>query len=624
MATGFRSLAVLFAALGCLPRGLAWYRELPTCLDEFQPFVPVGCFDNGEPGGQEALSMKTEISVTGMTTEICVAECKGNGFRYAGLAWYGNCYCGQTVDTAMVDSSQCSLPCDGNKTQACGGDTQINVYQDPTFLPVEETTVDEYVALGCYTDGSSLGKALFYQQDMASTADVTTEACLGACLKGGFPFAGTEYSQECYCGVVLGNDTAQVDAGECAMPCTGNSSQVCGGPDRLSLYVARDLQSLEPCGYEPPANSSSIPSTASTTTSSSWASSQPPTSTTISANVTYSFSQFPSVPSSSSWRVTSSSFPTYSATLTTSVSSSVVSSSRLSTTSTTPKPISSTTSSAPVCTATTVTPPTCEYGCGKWCSSPLPDWTDGAGCLTAWSSCSLQVAACFATAGWPDAMNCFNFLEWCGAISTYCGKSSSSGSSSKSDCLAKNPPSGGKPSTTSTSVYPCPTTTVSSSSTKASSSITSTTSSYPVPTPTGGCKQPTNSQYSYSESNPVGGIALPVMTCNNLQSDYLAGNIFKLYTDSDSRKCASYPRSQCEHACSDACRAQYDDCQYTYAEGCRVGGKVSGKTYGGGGDHFSESYESASTRCTWQYLDCLDLNHGITGDGKCTKYGGGW
>lgn len=75
----FRNIVVL-AALSCLPRGLAWYRELPSCLDEFQPFVQVGCFDNGEPGGQEALSMKTELSVTGMTVETCVAECKGPSY----------------------------------------------------------------------------------------------------------------------------------------------------------------------------------------------------------------------------------------------------------------------------------------------------------------------------------------------------------------------------------------------------------------------------------------------------------------------------------------------------------------------------------------------------------------
>ncbi|KAI4597013.1 hypothetical protein KJ359_004924 [Pestalotiopsis sp. 9143b] len=617
----FRNIVVL-AALSCLPRGLAWYRELPSCLDEFQPFVQVGCFDNGEPGGQEALSVKTELSVTGMTVETCVAECKGNGFRYAGLAWYGNCYCGQTVDTAMLDAGQCSLPCDGNKTEVCGGDTAVNVYQDPTFLPVADATVDEYVALGCYTDGSSLGKALFYQQAMADTSAVTTEACLTRCLAGGFPFAGTEYARECYCGVVLGNDTAAVDAAECAMPCTGNSSQVCGGPDRLSLYVARDLQSLEPCGYEdvPGGNSSTTSSSAYATASSSSSEVSSPssslqTSTPASVTTTAYPSSYSASPSSSTVPIppasTTSSSPssTYSATLTTSVTKSGSS--------------SSTTSSAALCTATTITPPTCEYTCGKWCSSPLPDWTDGAGCLTAWSSCAIQTAACFAGAGWPDAMDCFGFLEWCGSVQAYCGGTCKGSKCGKSDCLAKNPPQGGqKPSSTSMSEYPCPTTVTSSTTSKASSTPVT---SYPVPTPTGACKQPSNPWYNYAPGSPVGGIALPAMTCNNLAAQHAAGAVLKLYTDSDSRKCASYPRSGCGMACADACRAQYDQCQGTYAAGCLVNGWAGGKSYGGSGDRFGlESYDSASTRCMQQYLDCLSVNLGISAQGKCVKFGDGW
>lgn len=514
----------------------------------------------------------------------------------------------------MLDAGQCSLPCDGNKTEVCGGDTAVNVYQDPTFLPVADATVDEYVALGCYTDGSSLGKALFYQQAMADTSAVTTEACLTKCLAGGFPFAGTEYARECYCGVVLGNDTAVVDPAECAMPCTGNSSQICGGPDRLSLYVARDLQSLEPCGYEevPGGNSSTTSSSSSQVSSSS----SLQTSTSASVTTTAYPSSYSASPSSSAVSISSASA--------TSSSPSLTSSATL-TTSVTRSSSSSTTSSAALCTATTVTPPTCEYTCGKWCSSPLPDWTDGAGCLTAWSSCAIQTAACFAGAGWPDAMDCFGFLDWCGSVQAYCGSSCKGSKCGKSDCLAKNPPpKGGQPSSTSTSVYPCPTTTVTTS--KASSSSTSTpVTSYPVPTPTGACKQPTNAWYNYAPGSPVGGIALPAMTCNNLAAQHAAGAVLKLYTDSDSRKCAAYPRSGCGAACADACRAQYDQCQGTYAAGCLVDGWAGGQSYGGSGDRFGlESYDSASTRCMQQYLDCLSVNLGISAGGKCVKFGDGW
>lgn len=78
----FRALAAV-AALTFVSKTHAWYNELPACLDDFQPFVPVGCYDNGLVGEKEALSLKTDLPVTGMTTEICVAECKGKLDSYA-------------------------------------------------------------------------------------------------------------------------------------------------------------------------------------------------------------------------------------------------------------------------------------------------------------------------------------------------------------------------------------------------------------------------------------------------------------------------------------------------------------------------------------------------------------
>jgi hypothetical protein len=93
----------------------------------------------------------------------------------------------------MVDSSECSFPCSGNNSETCGGNTGINIYQDPTFIPVEDVSIEDYVPLGCWTDGSSSGKTLFFQQEL-NTETMTTAICLNACLAGGFPFAGTEVS----------------------------------------------------------------------------------------------------------------------------------------------------------------------------------------------------------------------------------------------------------------------------------------------------------------------------------------------------------------------------------------------------------------------------------------------
>lgn len=186
-----RTMAAATAAASLVVRSRATEVPLPPCLDPFQPFVYSGCFrDTGNP---QLLPYRSPSPSDGMTVDKCVAECKGNGYRYAGLVYYGVCYCGQTVSGPQVDESQCSFPCNGNSTQTCGGDNTFSVYQDPTFQPIEDVTVEDYDPLGCWTDDSSVGRALVYRQDQLDPATLTTEKCLQACRDGGFPFAGTEY-----------------------------------------------------------------------------------------------------------------------------------------------------------------------------------------------------------------------------------------------------------------------------------------------------------------------------------------------------------------------------------------------------------------------------------------------
>ncbi|CAI6335351.1 unnamed protein product [Periconia digitata] len=142
------------------------------------------------------------------------------------------------------------------------------------------------MSLGCYTEGTN-GRSLEYSQwDFLNVSSMTTETCLTTCGKKGFPFAGTEFGRECYCGVVLGNGTLPTDAGQCSTPCTGNSTETCGGPDRLSLYVAKNLESTDPCA--PPIISSTTPTPTPTPTSSTPTSSPstPSTSTPKSSTTT--------------------------------------------------------------------------------------------------------------------------------------------------------------------------------------------------------------------------------------------------------------------------------------------------------------------------------------------------
>ncbi|KAG5980467.1 hypothetical protein E4U55_003993 [Claviceps digitariae] len=235
-------------AMTLLPLSHAWNIELPPCTEPFKPFVYSGCFQEGKDSN--ALIFRSSLDTANMTVEMCMAECKGNGFRYAGLEYYGVCFCGATVDGAQIDESKCSFPCSGDKTQKCGGDKTLSVWQDPTFPNAEGITVDSYKSLGCYTDESSKGRTLSYPMDLGAVI-CTPKSCLAACEKQGFPFAGIEYGNQCFCGVVLANDTVKVDSSQCDFSCLDDSSTKCGGRSRLSLWIAKDLWSLEPCGQPP-------------------------------------------------------------------------------------------------------------------------------------------------------------------------------------------------------------------------------------------------------------------------------------------------------------------------------------------------------------------------------------
>lgn len=56
----------------------AWHVELPPCVDPFQPFLYTGCFANLDG---KSLNYRSSTSSKDMTTEKCVAECKGMSRR---------------------------------------------------------------------------------------------------------------------------------------------------------------------------------------------------------------------------------------------------------------------------------------------------------------------------------------------------------------------------------------------------------------------------------------------------------------------------------------------------------------------------------------------------------------
>ncbi|MCJ1306581.1 hypothetical protein MMC25_000224 [Agyrium rufum] len=226
-------------------------------------FTSLGCYTEGSAGR----ALPNQQGVPAETVANCLKACAG--FGYAGVEYGGECYCGNALGTGSIPApaTDCGMPCNDNQTEWCGGPNRLNMYQasgsaqsSTTSLlssatstvtgsvvssatPTSTSSVPATIPTGvpahvgpwsyvnCYVD-SQVARTLpdaFY-----AGYDMTLEHCAGNCT--GYNFFGTEYTQECYCAMAIAPAATIATDGRCNMPCGGNSTETCGGPNGLTLF----------------------------------------------------------------------------------------------------------------------------------------------------------------------------------------------------------------------------------------------------------------------------------------------------------------------------------------------------------------------------------------------------
>ena len=88
---------------------------------------------------------------------------------------------------------------------------------------------------GCWNDQPNGGRILAYQAPDSNT--LTHQSCVNICSQAGYSIAGMEYSTQCFCGndIIQGGNLASSD-NQCAMTCSGDNSEICGGPSLMSIF----------------------------------------------------------------------------------------------------------------------------------------------------------------------------------------------------------------------------------------------------------------------------------------------------------------------------------------------------------------------------------------------------
>ncbi|PTB46771.1 uncharacterized protein TrAFT101_003787 [Trichoderma asperellum] len=250
------------------PDRLTLYKSSKVTGPEVNPgpngWVSQGCYAEGTTG--RALTYQLgSVANAQMTVAACTSGCKAAGYTFAGVEYGGECYCGKSLSNgAKPAASGCTMTCNGNSTEYCGGPSLLNLYTygssssgtatttagqpvQTGTCPAQPALVGKYNWYGCYTEGTSARAlaATTYADD-----GMTLESCATFCAA--YTYFGVEYSRECYCGNSFSAGSKLTTSSDCSMTCAGNDCDFCGAGNRLSVYSLNAPGSGSSSGSSPP------------------------------------------------------------------------------------------------------------------------------------------------------------------------------------------------------------------------------------------------------------------------------------------------------------------------------------------------------------------------------------
>ncbi|KAG4415268.1 hypothetical protein IFR04_011575 [Cadophora malorum] len=102
----------------------------------------------------------------------------------------------------------------------------------------------KYEYVGCYSEttlnNGTNGMRTLNSGKTESVDTMTVESCLDYCNADGYEFAGLEYTKECWCSPFLSSIAEKLDDSACDLACIGNTTEICGGALKLSVYNEKD------------------------------------------------------------------------------------------------------------------------------------------------------------------------------------------------------------------------------------------------------------------------------------------------------------------------------------------------------------------------------------------------
>lgn len=145
-----------------------------------------------------------------------------------------------------TEASSAPLRSGSGEADPAPGDAGLQPQPDPT------NALSQWKYIGCFHD--SIYRTLTMAQPLDYLrGDMSAEICVNHCRGKGYPLAGTENSQERWCGRSVRPDSIRLPESSCEMPCQGFPGGTCGGSWTVSIFgEATTAERLGSAAYNHP------------------------------------------------------------------------------------------------------------------------------------------------------------------------------------------------------------------------------------------------------------------------------------------------------------------------------------------------------------------------------------
>ncbi|GAB1317042.1 WSC domain-containing protein [Madurella fahalii] len=111
----------------------------------------------------------------------------------------------------------------------------------PTLGPSPTSWID----LGCYEEDPDLRTLEENMSPPGGDGSLTIAKCQDTCYRARYKFAGLQEGNQCWCNSYVGGEWTS-DQADCNIPCSGDTTEFCGGKGVLFVYEADETWTLIP------------------------------------------------------------------------------------------------------------------------------------------------------------------------------------------------------------------------------------------------------------------------------------------------------------------------------------------------------------------------------------------